>query len=57
MVNLIIKAKDTPRLTIVSEEIIPAGEKKVWKDNRGFTIAELDSGGNLKLKGSVSKLR
>jgi hypothetical protein len=53
-----LKLSESPDTLFVKDEIkLKSGSSFKIKDWRGFTVAEFDEKGNLKIKGSVTKTK
>ena len=51
------KILDKNRILVVQDSIrLASGQSFKIKDYRGFTVAEIDQTGNLKIKGTVKKI-
>lgn len=52
-----IKVHEDKDVVIINEIRLTNGSALKIKDYRGFTVAEFDDKGNLKMKGSVTKTK
>ena len=52
-----IKVHEDKDVVIINEIRLTNGSALKIKDYRGFTVAEFDDKGNLKIKGSVTKTK